>query len=167
MFDRSVRRKAWTMLCLTGLALSGSACSVQNERPTATTRAATEARADPFAGDWGFSTRCYKGHYVGITLKREGDRYTGSWSDGTDIRGSNGLLKGRASGGKLVFEVCSNYVESGSYAQCPKYEGRVGYFERRGGQLVWYRQSGDVIDEYAILDREPIAGVDPEEICNE
>lgn len=165
MFDRCVRRKAWTMLCLAGLALSGSACSAQNHRPMKA--AATEAGADPFAGDWGFSTSCYKGHYVGIDIARDGEGYSGSWSDGTDIRGSDGLLKGRVSDGKLVLELCSKYVESGSYAQCPKYEGRVGYFERRGDQLVWYRQSGDVIDEYVILDREPIAGIDPEEICNE
>lgn len=166
MLDRSVRRKAWALLCMAGLAVSGGACSAQNERPT-TKGTAAQAEQDPFVGDWGFSTRCYKGHYVGIDITRDGDGYSGSWSDGTDIRGSDGLLKGRVSDGRLVLKFCSKYVESGSYAQCPKYEGRVGYFVRRGDQLVWYRQSGEVVDEYVILVREPIPGGDPNEICNE
>lgn len=98
------------------------------------------------------------------------DAYGGSWSDGADLRGSDGLLKGRVSDGKLVLQLCSKYAESGGYALRPKYEGQVGYFVRRGEQLIWYRQSGQVIDEYLILDRQPahqVPSVDPQEICNE
>ncbi|KRA70646.1 hypothetical protein ASD78_17535 [Lysobacter sp. Root667] len=170
MFDRSVRRKAWTMLCLAGLALSGSACSAQNERPTATTRAATEAGADPFAGDWGFSTSCYKGHYVGITLKREGNRYTGTWSDGTDIWGSDGEFKGMQDDDKLKYDVCTVTEQRGGYARCPSYTRGAGYFVRRGEQLVWYLRGGGVRTEYLILDHQPqqqVPVVDQTEVCDE
>lgn len=105
--------------------------------------------------------------YVGIDIARDSEGCSGSWSDGTDTRGSGGLLEGRVSDGKLVLELCSKYLESGRYAPCPKYEGRVGCFERRGDRLVWYRRSGDVIDEYGILHREPIVALGPEGICNE
>lgn len=166
MFERSVRRQAWTMLGLALLTLSGGACSAQAARPTA---AATQ-EADPFAGDWSFSTRCYKGHYVGITLQRDGERYTGTWSDGTDIWGSDGAFRGVRKDGKLEVDACTTTEQRGGYARCPAYTDDAGYFVRRGEQLVWYRQYGDVINEYLTLDRQPAdqgARVDAEEVCEE
>lgn len=172
MFERCVRRKAWTMLCLAGLVLSGSACSAQNERPTATKAATTEAVADPFVGDWGFSTRCYKGHYVGITLTRDGDSdgYTGTWSDGTDIWGSDGSFRGQRSNDKLDVDACTTTEQRGGYARCPAYTAKVAYFVRRGEQLVWYRREGEVVDEYLTLNRQTahqVPVVDSEEVCEE
>lgn len=169
MLDRSVRRKAWTLLYLAGLAVSGSACSAQNMRPTATGVVAPEL-AEPFAGFWGFSTHCYKGHYVSIVLKREDDRYTGTWSDGTDIWGSDGDFRGAQRDGKLEFDACTVTEQRGGYARCPAYTPKAGYFVRRGEQLVWYRQHGEVVNEYLTLSRQPVhqaPSVDPEEICNE
>lgn len=169
MFDRSVRCKAWTLLCLAGLALSGSACSAQNERPT-TKAAAAPAGQDPFVGEWGFSTRCYKGHYVGITLERAGERYIGTWSDGTDIWGSDGSFRGAQKNGKLEVDACTTTVQRGGYARCPAYTSNTAYFVRDGEQLVWYRREGEVIDKYLTLDRQPahqVPVVDSEEICDE
>ncbi|WP_157489550.1 hypothetical protein [Lysobacter sp. Root916] len=169
MFDRSVRRKAWTMLCLAGLALSGGACSAQHKRPT-TKAAATDAGADAFAGDWGFSTRCYKGHYVGITLTRDGDGYTGTWSDGTDIWGSDGSFRGAQKDGKLEVDACTTTEQRGGYARCPAYTPNTAYFVRSGERLVWYRREGEMVDEYLTLDRQPADQVpvtDSEEVCDE
>lgn len=169
MFDRSVRRKAWTMLCLAGLALSGSACSAQNERSTMKA-AVTEVGVDPFAGDWGFSTRCYKGHYVGITLTRDGDGYTGTWSDGTDIWGSDGNFRGKRRNDKLEVDVCTTSEQRGGHARCPAYTANAAYFVRSGERLVWYRREGHVVDEYLTLNRQPahqVPAVDSEEVCEE
>lgn len=168
MLDRSVRRKAWTMLCLAGLTLSGSACSAQNERPTTTGTAAPEA-AEPFAGHWGFSTRCYKGHYVGVTFQRDGDRYTGSWTDGTDLSGSDGKFKGEMRDGKLEYDACSQVEQGGGYAVCPNYTREVGYFIREGERLVWYQRFDKVTDRYLVLSRQPefqAAPLDPAETCD-
>lgn len=167
MLHRFVSRKAWMPLCLIGLALSGSACSMQNERPEAT-KSATEAGADPFAGDWGFSTRCSKGHYVGITFKREGDLYMGSWTDGSDLSGSDGKFEGHVRGKKLEYDACSEVAQNGGYEVCPKFTRKVGYFEREGEHLVWYQQYGKVIDRYLTLSRQPrfqAAPLDPAETC--
>lgn len=167
MFDRCVRRKAWTMLCLAGLALSGSACSAQNERPTAT-KAATQA--DAFAGDWGFSTRCNRGHYVGVSFKREGDGYIGDWTDGTDLSGSDGKFEGRLRGKKLEYDACSQVEQRGGYEVCPNFTRKVGYFVREGEKLVWYQQYPKVTVRYLTLSRQPalqVPSVDPAEVCDD
>ncbi|SFK26953.1 hypothetical protein SAMN04487938_0097 [Lysobacter sp. cf310] len=169
MLDRSVRRKAWTMLCLAALALSGGACSAQNPRLTAT-KAATGVGTDPFAGDWGFSTRCYKGHYVGITLTRDGAGYTGTWSDGTDIWGSDGNFRGRLRDDKLEVDVCTTTEQRGGYARCPAYTADAAYFVRSGERLLWYRREGEVSDEYLSLNRQAahqVPVVESEEVCEE
>ena len=78
--------------------------------------------AQKFEGEWSYRDDCDRGHYVTLELKRENDQLIGSWSDGTLLRGSQGLLKGRVANDRLIAEWCSEYEEAGAPARYPQYD---------------------------------------------
>jgi hypothetical protein len=110
-------------------------------------------KARGFEGQWSYRDDCDHGHYVTLELKRDRDQLIGSWSDGTLLRGSQGLLKGRVSNGRLIAEWCSEYEEAGVLAVCPHYDWLEDYFVARGGTIVWYRKYGQEYSEYVVLTR--------------
>lgn len=107
--------------------------------------------AKEFEGEWSYRNDCDRGHYVTLDIKRDNDLLTGSWSDGTLLRGSQGLLKGRLSRGRLIAEWCSEYEEAGAPAPCPNYDPSEDYLEARGGTIVWYQKYGQEYSEYVVL----------------
>lgn len=107
--------------------------------------------AQAFEGDWSYRDDCDRGHYVTLELKRENDQLIGSWSDGTLLRGSQGLLKGRVNEGRLIVEWCSAYEEAGAPALCPHYEWSEDYLVARDGTIVWYQKYGQEYSEYVVL----------------
>ncbi len=104
-----------------------------------------------FEGQWSYRNDCDRGHYVTLELKRENDQLIGSWSDGTLLRGSQGLLKGRVSNDRLIAEWCSEYEEAGAPAICPQYDSLEDYFVARDGKIVWYQKYGKEYSEYVVL----------------
>lgn len=107
--------------------------------------------AHKFEGEWSYRNDCDRGHFVTLELKRENDLLAGSWSDGTLLRGSQGLVRGRISQGQLVAEWCSEYEQAGAPSLCPSYEPSDDYFVARDGTLVWYQKYGQDYVEYVVL----------------
>jgi len=107
--------------------------------------------AQKFEGEWSYRDDCDRGHYVSLELKRENDQLIGSWSDGTLLRGSQGLLKGRVSKDRLIAEWCSEYEEAGAPALCPHYDRLEDYLVARDGKIVWYQKYGQEYSEYVVL----------------
>ena len=111
----------------------------------------TARNQEEFEGEWSYRDDCDRGHYVTLELKRENDQLIGSWSDGTLLRGSQGLLKGRVNEGRLVAEWCSEYEEAGAPALCPNYDWSEDYLVARDGGIVWYQKYGQEYSEYVVL----------------
>jgi len=107
--------------------------------------------AQKFEGEWSYRDDCDHGHYVTLELKRGNDQLIGSWSDGTLLRGSQGLLKGRVSNHRLIAERCSEYEDAGAPALCPQYDWLEDYFVARDGKIVWYQKYGKEYSEYVVL----------------
>ena len=154
---------------ISSLAVTGhlAACSMQPDlskgaidRPSGATAkprelsAAHPVQADnaqKFEGEWSYRDDCDRGHYVTLELKRENDQLIGSWSDGTLLRGSQGLLKGRVTKDRLIAEWCSEYEEAGAPARCPRYDWSEEYLVARDGKIVWYQKYGQKYSEYVVL----------------
>jgi hypothetical protein len=94
-----------------------------------------------FAGKWSYAKKCDSGHFLSLDLKQGGDRVTGDWSEGTDLRGSGGKLEGQIRGNKLYARYCSDDGEVG-YEACPKFSGDEDYFVIDKGTLVRYQKFG-------------------------
>lgn len=167
------------LVALVGL---GSACGTS---PTPSQQAGTEkgpSRADDstylpvagarssrpadFVGEWGYSTRCNMGHYVVLSISEAGDGLVGSWSDGTNSRGSDGALRGSVEGDRALIQLCGSDAKQSGITQCPHYEDAEGFLKRRGRSLVWYRRSGTHDEEYVELSRGS-AGHPSEEQCDD
>jgi len=147
VMDRSPKfRRQLPALLVAALALP--ACSAQLQNASSAGRA-EGAPKQQFAGDWGYATDCNFGHHVTLSLKEQAGAVTGEWSDGTNVRGSQGSLKGAVRDGKLSVAWCSEAEERGGYPLCPTYSEPDGYLVRRGETLVWMR--GD--SEYVVLTR--------------
>lgn len=104
-----------------------------------------------FEGEWSYRNDCDHGHYVTLELKRENDQLIGSWSDGTLLRGSQGLLKGKVANDRLIAEWCSEYEEAGAPALCPRYDWSEDYLVAQDGTIVWYQKYGQEYSEYVVL----------------
>jgi len=77
---------------------------------------------------------------VTVEIRAEAQAVTGTWSDGTLSRGTQGLLKGMMSGRALQVALCDEGGEVGGYPACPKFSAVSERFVRRGDALVWSRQ---------------------------
>lgn len=155
--DRS-SASSMPILVLLALALTLPACSAQPDHAGVRANSAMPAgpaaensteRAPQFAGDWSFSTDCNFGHYVTLSLEENAGVVTGEWTDGTNVRGSQGKLKGVVGAGRLDLQWCSEAEESGGYPLCPQYSKPEGYLVRRDQALVWMKGA----TEYAVLTR--------------
>lgn len=151
------------------LALSGhlTACSMQPDFSKGAIDRAADASVKPrelsasppvqvdnarnFEGEWSYRDDCDHGHFVTLELKREKDLLVGSWSDGTLLHGSQGLLTGRVNEGRLIAEWCSWYEQAGAPALCPHYDGSKDYLVARDGGIVWYQKYGQEYSEYVVL----------------
>lgn len=119
-----------------------------------------------FEGQWSYRDDCDRGHYVTLELKKNNNQLIGSWSDGTLLRGSQGLLKGRVSGDRLIAEWCSEYEEAGALALCPHYDWSEDYLVARDDTLVWYQKYGQDYVEYVVL-KKGIKSHQPIKACGE
>ena len=122
--------------------------------------------AQKFEGEWSYRNDCDRGHYVTLELKRENNKLIGSWSDGTLLRGSQGLLKGRVSKDRLIAEWCSEYEEADAPALCPHYDWSEDYLVARDDALVWYQKYGQDYVEYVVL-KKGIKSHQPMKACDE
>ncbi|MXV11149.1 hypothetical protein DYQ93_08955 [Xanthomonas sp. LMG 8992] len=102
---------------------------------------ASASKLPLFSGEWAYAKRCDLGHYLSLHLKQHGDRVTGDWSEGTNVRGSDGQLQGQVRGGRLYVRYCSDDGERG-YATCPAFSGPEDQFQLENGQLVRYEKYG-------------------------
>lgn len=106
-----------------------------------------------FEGQWSYRNDCDRGHYVTLDIKNESGLVTGSWSDGTLVRGSQGRLRGRIEQGRLVVERCSESEEAGGPALCPNYQKSQDYLVVKGDALAWYQEYGSEPVEYVVLSK--------------
>lgn len=141
------------MLVAAAMALPGCTAMTGQRLPASTRTPAPSPDAHtPFQGSWGYGTDCDFGHYVGLDLVENEGRVTGSWSDGTRVRGSQGQLKGVVRDGRLHVEWCNEgSPEIGGHPQCPQYAADGAWFERRGAALVWFRSHGTEATKYVVL----------------
>ncbi|MFC5571372.1 hypothetical protein ACFPN1_15010 [Lysobacter yangpyeongensis] len=123
----------------------------------ATGRAPNKASLADFEGDWSYANDCEFGHYANLSLKRSGNAVLGDWSDGTRVRGTDGLLRGALKDNRLMLELCTNGNERGAEPYCPAFAGSHDFVERRGDALIWYRHYDDVT-QYLVLERNPLQG---------
>ena len=116
------------LLCL----LLPMACVAQSQR----------APESPyFEGEWRYTKKCDFGHFVGIDLNQHVNDVTGNWDEGTNLRGNEGLLRGKIREGKLFVQLCSVNLEAG-YEECPKYDEENQYFVREGEKMIRYQKFG-------------------------
>jgi hypothetical protein len=108
---------------------------------TSCASATHSAKAPYFSGEWGYAKKCDFGHFIGITLEQRGNRVTGDWSEGTNLRGGDGRIEGEVRGTKLYVRYCSDDGEAG-YSACPVFSGSEDYFLLEGEMLVRYQKYG-------------------------
>jgi hypothetical protein len=133
-------RHAWFML-IGGLAL------------------AAPAWAQPgLQGDWEYQQSCGWRHAAGTHLVVQGDKVSGTWSDGSGRGiGESGSLQGEVRNGKLYVHFCTA-DESDPDAPCTNFDtSNTDYYVLRGDQLDWYRQGDGDGRKYLTLHRR-IAG---------
>jgi hypothetical protein len=106
-----------------------------------------------FSGSWAFLKKCDSGHSVNLTIQQVGKQVTGDWSEGTNIRGGDGELKGDVRGAKLFVRYCATDGE-GAMAACPSYEANEDYFVFRGEAIVRYQKYGSTYKEDVVLHRD-------------
>jgi len=146
--------------------LQVAACSVRHGGGPVSLESAAGATASPngtlptevqspdvrdFEGGWSYRNDCGTGHYVTLELRKENTVLAGSWSDGTLLRGSQGMIKGQLDQGRFVGEWCDEGGAVGSPSLCPSYEKLDDYLVFRDGTLVWYQKYGREYVEYVVL----------------
>jgi hypothetical protein len=130
---------------------------------TGNTRASDSG--DRFEGDWYYGSDCDFGHYVTLGLKRAGQRYSGHWSDGTRVRGSQGELQGEVGKGELLVQRCDDGTEVGGAPDCPKFGEAHDVLVRTGNSLVWSRVYDGKRTPYVTLHRAAQKKVDMHAEC--
>lgn len=73
-----------------------------------------------FAGEWGYRDTCKFSHSASVSLTSAADGFTGTWSDGTNVDGDSGLVKGVERDGKLYVRFCSEQGEQGGLKNAPR-----------------------------------------------
>lgn len=161
---RIFRCDPWALAMMIGL-IQVAACSPQTalrqqdipataEAAKSPTGTATDTRAKggaSFEGDWAYRTDCDRGHYVTLSLSADKSGLIGTWSDGTQLGGSQGRLRGRIEDGKLIADWCGDDEEAGGYPICPIYAKSEDYFVLRDQSLLWYRKSGANFTQYVVM----------------
>jgi len=117
--------------------------------------ASSAASAAVFEGDWSFASDCDFGHYVTLTLKQSGGSVTGDWSDGTRVRGSQGLIRGDIRNDQLIAKRCGDGSNVSGLPNCPAFEASHDTFVREGNALIWYQTYNSERTRYAELVRPP------------
>ncbi|MBO9834779.1 hypothetical protein [Xanthomonas phaseoli] len=108
---------------------------------TSCASSASASKAPSFSGEWAYAKKCDLGHYLSLHLQQSGDRVTGDWSEGTNVRGSDGKLQGQIRDGILYARYCSDDGEGG-YSVCPAFSGPDDQFRFENGVLVRYQKYG-------------------------
>jgi len=136
--------------------------AAKSQKNTATD---TGAKVDAsFEGDWAYRTDCDRGHYVTLSLSADKSGLTGTWSDGTQLGGSQGRLRGRIEDGKLIADWCDDDEEVGGYPICPNYAKSEDYFVLRDQSLHWYQKFGAKFVQYVVM-KKGAAGQHPDAAC--
>ena len=126
----------------------------------------TADHPEEFEGEWSYRSDCDQGHYVTLNLENKNDLLIGSWSDGTQLHGSQGLLKGHVKQGRLVAEWCGEDEQAVAPALCSTYEESDDYLVARDGMLVWYQKYGQDHVKYVVLKQGSVSH-QPMEVCDE
>ncbi|HZF98077.1 MAG TPA: hypothetical protein VEY92_07510 [Pseudoxanthomonas sp.] len=136
---------------LTQAAADQSPATRPEQKDRTTDAAAPTSRTQGFEGQWSYRDECDRGHFVTLDIQNENGAVTGSWSDGTLVRGSQGRLRGRIENDRLVLERCDDSGEAGGLASCPDYGKSQEYLVAKGDALVWYQGYGSKPVEYVVL----------------
>ena len=91
-----------------------------------------------FDGHWAYRQECRFGHVANLELQQIGSGISGSWDDGTRVRGESGLLKGVVEGRRAQLWFCSESSDDADHT-CPNFGREEAHLERVGNTLIWYR----------------------------
>lgn len=138
-----MRLQSVLLLMLVAVLQSACAQPPRNNSPAA---------GSPFDGDW-FFEGCEAGYVVIVELQAQAQAVTGTWSEGTLLRGTQGQLKGAVVNGAVQAGLCDEGGETGGYPACPQFSERSDRFERRGDTLVWSRQLSGAAAADVVLHR--------------
>ena len=122
-----------------------------------------------FTGTWEYGKKCGFGHFVTISLKQSGDSVSGTWSEGTMVKGSDGQLTGKLRGNRLYARYCGHDEASG-YSLCPEFDAESDYFVRQGSSLTRFQKFGHDYRKDIVLYRQEnrdMARIDGEKCQNE
>lgn len=129
--------------------------------------AGTMVAASTLAGEWAYRSDCDRGHSAEFAVQKTSPTVEGTWSDGTNISGSQGRFKGDWRDGKLYVRFCSEDGGIGDYPACPAYADVGAYVVPEGTKLAWYRTVGapseNTFDKYLVLGRKPNNGDVPKD----
>lgn len=104
---------------------------------------AANASTESFAGNWSYQQGCGWEHTANLRIKpQSGRKVTGTWDDGTRVRGDHGTLIGELRDGRLHLRFCGT-DELKSDGTCTTYGEEDAYVVRAGDQLVWLRKFGE------------------------
>ena len=106
-----------------------------------------------FSGTWNYEKKCGFGHFVTISLKQSGDSISGTWSEGTIVKGSDGQFAGKLRGNRLYVRYCGHDEASG-YSLCPEFDAESDYFIHVGDSLIRFRMFGTAYREDISLHRQ-------------
>lgn len=106
--------------------------------------ASCAAAGPSFDGQWGYRQECRFGHVANLQLHQKGREISGSWDDGTRVRGEDGLLKGEVRNGRAYLWFCSQSTDDPAHT-CPNYGPEEAYLQPAGETLIWYRGSAAYI----------------------
>ncbi|UXA55419.1 hypothetical protein M0D45_13915 [Xanthomonas prunicola] len=108
---------------------------------TSCATSASASKSPSFSGEWAYAKKCDLGHYLSLHLQQRGDRVTGDWSEGTNVRGNDGQLQGEVRGDALYLRYCSDDGGTG-YSACPAFSEREDQFKLEKGHLIRYEKYG-------------------------
>ena len=106
-----------------------------------------------FSGTWNYEEKCGFGHFVTISFKQSGDPISGTWSEGTIVKGSDGQFAGKLRGNRLYVRYCGHDEASG-YSLCPEFDAESDYFIHVGDSLIRFRMFGTAYREDISLHRQ-------------
>lgn len=112
-----------------------------------------------YAGEWAYTSSCNQGHYVTLDLRMDPVGIVGEWSDGTQLRGSQGKLHGVVAGSHLEVALCDEGGGGSGNSACPYFTEGQNSLELRGNSLVWRQRFGAAFTDYVTLQR--AGAVDP------
>ncbi len=101
---------------------------------------ASASKSPSFSGEWAYAKKCDLGHYLSLHLQQRGDRVTGDWSEGTNVRGMMGSCRERCAETRCISATVAMTEEIAT--PHARRSPRERKFKLENGQLIRYEKYG-------------------------